>query len=125
MVENALPTGDSPPLHVHRDEDELFVVLSGELRVRVAGEELRLGPGESALAPKGVAHTYRVDSRDGARCLIVTAQGGFERFARAAGRPAEHSLLPELAGPPTPEQLAAFSSLASAHGIHLVGPPLT
>ena len=43
MLESLAPQGDSPPLHVHTRDDELFHVLSGELLLEVGGEELVLG----------------------------------------------------------------------------------
>jgi quercetin dioxygenase-like cupin family protein len=86
MLESLAPQGDSPPLHVHTREDELFHVLSGELLLEVGGEELVLAEGETALAPAGVAHTYRVESAE-ARWLVVTAGGEFERFVRELSRP--------------------------------------
>ena len=62
LIESLAPEGDSPPLHVHGTEDELFHVLEGTLRFRLGDDELVLEAGDSALAPKGVPHTYRVES---------------------------------------------------------------
>lgn len=122
VIESSAAEGDSPPLHVHRSEDELFHVLEGELRLRVGDEELRVGPGAAAVAPKGVPHSYRVESTE-ARWLVTTAGGDFERFVRAMSRPAESDGLPPQA-PPTPEQAEQLAGTAAAHGIDLVGPPL-
>jgi quercetin dioxygenase-like cupin family protein len=124
VLERLAPHGESPPLHVHRSEDEVFHVLRGELRVRADDVDSRIGAGESILAPKGVAHTYRVESPDGARWLLITTGGDFERFMRAVSRPAEGPGLPRPQGPPTPEQEEAFAEAARRHGIDLVGPPL-
>jgi quercetin dioxygenase-like cupin family protein len=124
MLESLAPHGDSPPLHVHRTEDELFHVLEGELRFRVDGADIRIGAGESILAPKGVPHTYRVESPAGARWLVITRRGDFERFVRAQSRRAERLALPPHHGPPTPEQAKALAAAAEAHEIELVGPPL-
>jgi uncharacterized cupin superfamily protein len=121
VLESRAPYGSSPPLHVHRREDELFHVLEGELRLRADDADIRLGAGESLLAPKGVPHTYRVESRDGARWLVITRRGDFERFVRAQSRPAERPELPARQGPPDRE---AFAAAARAHQIDLVGPPL-
>lgn len=123
LIESLAPEGDSPPLHVHGTEDELFHVLEGTMRVRLGDEELVLEAGESVLAPKGVPHTYRVESPR-ARCLVVTTSGDFERFVRAASRAAEAPGLPEPAGPPTPEQVEALTELAARSSITFVGPPL-
>ena len=124
VLERHAPHGDSPPLHVHQTEDEIFHVLEGQLRLRAGDSEVRIGAGETILAPKGVPHTYRVESHDGARWLLITRRGDFERFVHALSRPAERPELPAAQGPPTPEQADALAAAAREHGIELVGPPL-
>jgi quercetin dioxygenase-like cupin family protein len=69
VLESLAPHGDSPPLHVHQTEDETFHVLEGELRVRAGDADVTIAAGETLLAPKRVAHTYRVESPAGARWL--------------------------------------------------------
>jgi dihydrofolate reductase len=112
VIEFQAPFGDSPPLHVHHVEDELFHILEGEFRFAIGGEEMRAGPGEMILAPKGVPHTFRVESADGGRYLIMTTHGDFERFVRELSRPAERAELPAPSGPPTPEQIQALGAAA-------------
>jgi quercetin dioxygenase-like cupin family protein len=124
VLERLAPYGESPPLHVHRIEDELFHVLEGELRLRAGDADIRLAAGESVLAPKGVPHTYRVESPAGARWLVITRGGNFERFVRALSRPAERPTLPAPQGPPTPEQADALAAAARRHDIEFIGPPL-
>jgi mannose-6-phosphate isomerase-like protein (cupin superfamily) len=124
VLERLAPHGESPPLHVHQNEDEIFHVLEGELRVRAGETEVRIGVGETILGPKGVPHTYRVESPAGARWLLITSRGDFERFMRTQSRPAERAELPPPQGPPTPEQADAFAAAAREYGIDLVGPPL-
>ena len=124
VMETLARHGDSPPLHVHRTEDEIFHVLEGELRVRAGDLDVKVGAGETLLAPKRVPHTYRVESREGARWLVTTTRGDFESFVRALSRPAERPELPADQGPPTPEQADALAAAAREHGIELVGPPL-
>jgi hypothetical protein len=71
-----------------------------------------------------VPHTYRVESLAGARWLLITTGGDFERFVRAVSRPAERPGLPEPQGPPTPEQADALAAAAREQRIEFVGPPL-
>ena len=123
VLETVARRGDSPPLHVHRTEDEIFHVIDGELTVRVGEGELRARAGDTLLAPGGVPHTYRVDSAT-ARFLAITASGEFERFVRGCSRPAEHLAPPEASGPPSPEAQEALAAAAAAHGVDIVGPPL-
>jgi len=124
IVEHWMPYGSSPPLHIHRTEDEIFHILEGEYRLKLQDKELRAGPGEVLIAPKGMPHTYRVESAKGGRCLTITARGDFERFVLALGRPAERAELPPQAGPPSPEAIQTLKAMAAKYGIDLVGPPL-
>jgi len=124
ILEHLIPHGFSPPLHFHRMEDEVFHVLEGEFRVRVRDQEHRLGAGDVMLTPKGVEHTYCVESATGGRCLSITVGGDFERFVREVGRPAERPELPAPAGPPSADAIQALKAAAAKFGIELVGPPL-
>lgn len=124
VLESLAPHGDSPPLHIH-DEDEVFHVLAGEFRFRVGNEDVSLHAGEALLAPKGVPHTYRVESPEGGRWLVVTTHGDFERLVRSFSRRAERPELPPPSGPPTPEQAEALAAACRDCGIELVGPPLS
>src|SRR5689334_5586078 len=89
VLEHRAPYAHSPPLHVHHNEDEIFHVLSGELRLRVDGRDVPLRAGETMLAERSVPHTFVVESEGGATFLTMTARGDFERLVRAMGRPAE------------------------------------
>jgi len=123
VVEHRMPFGDSPPLHVHRREDEVFHVLEGRMRFRIDGKERLAGPGETVIAPKGLPHTYRVESHEGARTLTVTRGADFETLLRQAGRPAERPELPPQMEP-TSELIAVLVQLCAKNGIDIVGPPL-
>ena len=62
LVEVEGRQGDMPPLHVHHEHDETFVVLEGRLSLHLPGSSVELGPGESFFAPRGIPHVYRVES---------------------------------------------------------------
>lgn len=109
MIE--VPAGDMPPLHVHDAHDEGFLLLDGELSLFFPGREIRLEPGEFALAPRGVPHAYRVGDTP-ARFLVVSTPAGFEEFVR------DVAVLDDL----TPDALAAT---AATHEIQILGPPGT
>jgi mannose-6-phosphate isomerase-like protein (cupin superfamily) len=42
--------------HSHADEDELFLVVRGRLRIELRDGAVTLGPGELVVIPKGVEH---------------------------------------------------------------------
>ena len=43
--------------HSHEQEDELFIVVKGELIIRLRDETITLLPGEMYVVPKGVEHS--------------------------------------------------------------------
>lgn len=124
VLEHRAPHGDSPPLHIHHTEDEIFVVLEGVFRFVIGGDEYRLETGETILAPKGIPHAYRVESQQGGRWLTITTGHDFENFVKAVSRPAKGDGLPERHGPPSEEFKAKLSSMSAEYNIEIVGPPL-
>jgi quercetin dioxygenase-like cupin family protein len=118
LVEMSCPPGDQPPLHIHRDDDEGFYVLEGTVTLWYGNECLELGPGEFALAPHGVPHTYKV-GEDGARMLVTSSTADFDRFVAELGRPAEEDRLPD----PSVPDLDRLMAVAAEHHIEILGPP--
>jgi quercetin dioxygenase-like cupin family protein len=119
LLESKVPAGQQPPLHVHRNDDEGFYLLDGRLTLWVGPDRIDLQPGEFALAPHGVPHTYRVESEEGARWLVTSSDGSFDRFVAAYGIPAAEDRFPDP-GEPDVERL---DRLAAEHGIDILGPP--
>jgi quercetin dioxygenase-like cupin family protein len=56
LVESTIAPGASPPLHIHRREDEAFYVLEGELTFRYDGEDHAAGSGTFVFLPRDVPH---------------------------------------------------------------------
>jgi mannose-6-phosphate isomerase-like protein (cupin superfamily) len=48
-------------LHIHRRQEERFIVESGMLLVRRGRERIRVGPGEEVRIPPGTPHTWRAE----------------------------------------------------------------
>ncbi len=55
--------------HSHPDTDEVFLVLSGSLTIRLDDDEVTLGPGQLYVVPRGVHH--QPISVDGAEVVLV------------------------------------------------------
>jgi quercetin dioxygenase-like cupin family protein len=108
LLEATAQAGDQPPLHVHREDDEGFYVLEGELTLWIGDETHVLRAGDGVLAPKRIPHTLRV-GESGARYLVASAPAGFEAFVRAVA-----------AADPDPVEL---TRIAAEHGIDILGPP--
>jgi len=57
--------------HAHADEDELFQVVRGRLRIQFEdGSEVRLGPGEFCVVPRGVRHNPVADEE----CWVILVE---------------------------------------------------
>ena len=55
--------GSAWEAHAH-PEDQVTVVLSGEITFGSEGKELHLGPGQTVLVPGGVPHSARVGAEE-------------------------------------------------------------
>lgn len=119
LVEASLYRGFGPPLHVHTREDEAFYVLEGRIRFRQADDEFVAGAGAWVWGPRGVPHTFKVES-ERARALILATPGGFERMFEEGGIP-----LSQSAEPPVQEYAPAEAvAMSKRFGFEVVGPQL-
>ena len=61
----------SPPPrdHIHTQQEELFEVLEGTLRCRVAGQVYLLEPGRAMVIAAGTPHAVWSDDRNGSRSI--------------------------------------------------------
>ncbi len=120
-IEFRVPQGFASPLHVHRGDDELFIVLSGDIRFQLGESVFEGATGSFVYGPRNVAHSFHVDSAE-ARILLVFGPAGTEGLFREGGKPA-----PSLTLPPVGEQFVdreVLTRIANAHGQDFVGPPL-
>jgi quercetin dioxygenase-like cupin family protein len=116
-----MPEGFSPPRHIHTREDEVFLVLDGDVCFWIDGKLLHAGPGTSVFMPRGVAHTFRIQNHS-ATLLGVMTPGEFEVLFRNLSIPAEVRALPTPGTVPfdVPAVMAEQERLGTA----VVGPPL-
>ena len=121
VMELLAPKGFASPLHIHRKEDEFFVVLSGEVRVQHGEAVIEAVAGSVVYGPRDVAHAFHVDSAE-ARLLLIFGPAGVEGFFREGGKPAG-----TLGLPPAGEQFLdkqALREIAGRYDQEFIGPPL-
>jgi mannose-6-phosphate isomerase-like protein (cupin superfamily) len=59
LIEATVPPGPAaPPLHVHREHDEVFIVLQGKLRFSSGTESFDVEAGSCVTVPIGTPHTF-------------------------------------------------------------------
>jgi quercetin dioxygenase-like cupin family protein len=120
-MELLAPKDFASPLHIHRAEDEFFIVISGEVRVRHGDDIIEAVAGSIVYGPRGVAHAFRVDSAE-ARLLLFFGPSGVEGFFREGGKPAGSRGLP-----PIGEQFLdreALKEIGIRYHQEFVGPPM-
>jgi quercetin dioxygenase-like cupin family protein len=118
LLRTALRKGDASPVHVHGNEDEMFVVLKGSGIFWVGEDRYEVGDGGVVFLPREIPHAYRFTSD--VDLLTLCTRAGIEGFFRAAGhylslpRPEGFAVTPGTAG-----------AALAAHGGRIVGPPKT
>jgi mannose-6-phosphate isomerase-like protein (cupin superfamily) len=65
--------------HTHREEDDAFYIIEGEMTFLVDGEEVAAPPGTFVLVPPGVEHGFRNDGERPVRMFNIHAPAGFDR----------------------------------------------
>ena len=74
---------DSPPLHVHPDQDEALYVLQGTIHLQIGDEHHTLTAGDFAFIPWGMAHTMINPESATAHMLVFYTPSGLFEFCRA------------------------------------------
>jgi mannose-6-phosphate isomerase-like protein (cupin superfamily) len=121
MLELLAPRDFAAPLHIHHAEDEFFVVISGEVRVRHGDAVIEAVAGSVIYGPRDVPHQFRVDSEE-ARLLLIFGPAGVEGFFRDGGKPAGSRSLP----PPGEQFLdrEALKAIGARYHQEFIGPPM-
>jgi hypothetical protein len=99
---------------LHHEQDEWFYVVEGEYVIEVGEKRYELGPGDSVLGPRKVAHVWAYVEEGTGRLI-----GALQPAGEIEGL---FDNLATLGSTPEPEVLQrAFSS----YGLELIGPPLS
>lgn len=118
LIEQVLPPGFTPPLHVHHKEDEGFYLLEGEATFVCGEERVKAMPGSFIYFPRDIPHWFRIEGNQPARLLQYNFPAGLEHFFVEAGEPARDQQPPS--GPPDIGKMAA---IAPRYGLEIFGPP--
>lgn len=112
VVEHPFAVGALVAPHVHTREDEISIVLDGEIGFRSEDQEVVLPPGGYIVKPRGQVHAMWNAGSVPARMIEIITPAGFERFfAELADMVA--------AGP---LEVPAAAELASRYGLPFAEP---
>jgi quercetin dioxygenase-like cupin family protein len=80
VLEQTVPAGQGPPLHVHRHETEIFYILEGKFELRVGDQTLTVLPGAIATCPRDIPHTFRNIGDAPGKLLLTIIPGRFGNY---------------------------------------------
>ncbi len=106
-----IPALNGPPYHVHRREDEIFLVRRGCFEFIIDGVAHTAQTGDFLFAPRNVPHTFRNCEEESGVLQVLCIGGGFDSFFRQCAR-----ALAENA------DMGAIMNIAAAHGLVFLVP---
>ena len=111
--DNIIPPGSPEPRsHLHRDHEEAFYVLEGELHVRVGPRTITAPAGSFVVVPRGVVHQPSNPSSEPTRVLLIFSPAGMDRFFEEAAE----RRMPLQAVPTDPEVLEELGTFSEKYG---------
>lgn len=112
IVEHPFAVGALVRPHIHTREDEISIVLEGQIGFRSEDQEVVLKPGGYIIKPRGQVHAMWNAGREPARMIEIISPAGFEGFFRGFADMND-------AGP---IDLAAVAGLAERYGLPYAQP---
>ena len=109
MLEVVADPRNGVPIHVHKNEDEHFLVLEGTLHIVIGDVTLDVRAGTAVTVSKGEPHAWCNLTEMPVRMLVIFSPGHIEELFR------------EVAARKNNDDIAA---LADRFGCLIVGPPL-
>lgn len=80
ILEQVIPAGHGPPLHVHRHETEVFYVLEGQFEFTVGEKHVTAPQGTLLAGPRDIPHTFRNIGSTPGRILLTVIPGRFANY---------------------------------------------
>ena len=117
LIDNLMPAEFASPYHMHRNEDESFYLVEGEMTFYVGEERVKAEAGAFVYGPRGVPHGFKVDGTEPARILLQNYPAGFE-FPCGSGRTAKELSIP----PAEPPDMDKLMAIAAKYDIEILGP---
>lgn len=75
--------GEGPPPHVHREHEEAFYVLEGQVTFELDDDRALAPKGTVIVVPRGIRHGFRAEA--GSRMLVFAVPGGLAGFFEELG----------------------------------------
>jgi quercetin dioxygenase-like cupin family protein len=110
----------TPPPHYHKNEDEAFYILEGEMEFHVGDKKFNAGVGEFIFVPRNVPHHFNIVSKT-AKALLLISPAGLEVFFKEFSTPSQTLELPAVpTTSPREEEFVAMKKRMDELGIVLL-----
>ena len=80
VLEQQVPPGHGPPLHVHRHETEILYILEGLFEVTLGDRTVEAPAGTMAVGPRDIPHTFRNVGPTPGKLLLTVIPGRFSNY---------------------------------------------
>ena len=100
-----------PPLHLHKFQDEIFMIIEGEYLFQVGNEKIKASAGDTVFGPRTVPHTFYQISKKGHMIFSYNPAGKMEVIMEAMSK-----FMPQ-----NPE---SFAKACAENDVPFVGPPM-
>jgi len=122
VIDMLVPPGGGPGPHAHKDMQEFFYVVDGEIDFKKEDGNYTAKKGAFVNIPLGGAvHSFKNTTDKIAHLLCTVVPAGLDSFFKEIGKPVEAGafLAPQ---PPTQEELNKMQQLAEKYGQKLYPP---
>jgi quercetin dioxygenase-like cupin family protein len=120
FIEAKVFPGGGPIPHIQTREHEGFYVVEGQIIFNVDEQRIEAKPGTFLNIPPNVLHSFKNETNENAKLIIVLSPAGLEQFFVETGlEVSNNSVKPP---PLTDEQIQKLVSLASKYGMEIRPP---
>ena len=108
------PPGGGPPLHLHRNEDEIFIIVEGDLEIFFDDQWHKTKPGDVFFGPRNFAHKFRNAGSKPSKHWVIATPSGFDVFYKKCE---------QVFKQPGPPDMARVMEICGEHGAEVLEQP--